>query len=202
MSTYTALAEGSCVGRRREIEAPRVIGDRILPVDETLGRLSDSRAFQVNKKKNKKSSHETQQLVRKHVALSADRLSLHLSRKHERAKYNGPNDRQLVRGRLVSTGPTRLTDNKNATVNKHFSQSTYLARNCAAWGDRPSQSMRLGYLTGALVTQVATVDHKRRVINAIFHQCPVTAHWVSLCKSDLFLKSSKTPKPCSPSFTL
>jgi hypothetical protein len=42
--TYAAFAECPGVGRRCEIEPPRIVGDGILPVDETLGSLSNASA--------------------------------------------------------------------------------------------------------------------------------------------------------------
>ncbi len=42
--THAAFAECPGVGRRCEIEPPRIVGDGILPVDETFGSLSDARA--------------------------------------------------------------------------------------------------------------------------------------------------------------
>lgn len=47
--TYAALAERTGVGRRRKVETPRVVGDRILPVDETFGSLSDARSYNETK---------------------------------------------------------------------------------------------------------------------------------------------------------
>ena len=38
-TTHAALSELLCVDGRGEVEAPRVVGRRVLPVDEALGRL-------------------------------------------------------------------------------------------------------------------------------------------------------------------
>ena len=44
LSTYAALSELFGVDGRGEVESPRVVGRRVLPVDEALRRLAYSRA--------------------------------------------------------------------------------------------------------------------------------------------------------------
>lgn len=43
--TYATFAECPGVGRWREIEPPRIVGDGILPVDKTLGSLSNASTY-------------------------------------------------------------------------------------------------------------------------------------------------------------